>query len=454
MIRDLRNLVMTGIDADGVNQFERVVEQTLTFLPEGAQYLNSLLEKYPAFTLGWVFKAYIEASDGRRSTLANIAARVSHIESLSFGSTQRESLHIQALKQWSGGNLKGAMNTWQQILSVWPLDIIAYRQLLGQLFWFGQKARALHVSKQILPYWDSHVPGFWMFAASHAFALEEAGEYEISEAFARQTLQLNSADLIAKHTLAHLYEMQGRPKEGIDFLEKSASTFYQHNAFRGHLWWHLALFYLEQGRVDDALSLFDKQIYPSESSLYLDIQNAASLLIRLEFLGVDVGNRWSGLVDSVNQNSQDSTIMFTEVHNAMVLARTENNRKLDLSIEHISQQPLVGQQVEFSVAAMVMKGISAYHSAQYHRAIECIGEVQHHYYQLGGSHAQQDVLFQYLIMSHAYLQNWQRVSSLLKTRYMARASAAQSEISLKQKFAQFDLITNIDALLPHLSKVL
>lgn len=55
MIRDLRNLVMTGIDADGVNQFERVVEQTLTFLPEGAQYLNSLLEKYPAFTLGWVF---------------------------------------------------------------------------------------------------------------------------------------------------------------------------------------------------------------------------------------------------------------------------------------------------------------------------------------------------------------------------------------------------------------
>ena len=453
MIKDKRALEMNGIDAAGAEQFERILEDTLTFLPSAMSDLEQLLLRYPDFMMGWIFKAYSHASDGRRSTLPIVAKMVTQLDQFAPSATKREALHMHALKQWSQSNLKGALDTWQHILSLWPLDIIAYRQFTGQTFWFGQKQRALQVSLQVLPYWDEQTPGYWMFAAAHAFALEEAGEYELAEAFARQTLGLNHQDLIAKHTMAHIFEMQGEAKEGIEFLQGHASTFANHNAFRGHLWWHLALFHLEEGNIDDALALFDQHIYPAESSIYLDIQNAASLLARLEFMGADVGERWHRLSAGALEISADSTIMFTEIHNAMVLAKTDHHDQLDANITQIISSPLQTQEVEFMTGSKLMQAIKAYHSSNYRHCIELINQVRDVHSKLGGSHAQQDVISQYLLMAHAHLQQWDQVACLLKNRYIARAQPLPAE-QIKRKLAQFDEVKNIDALLPSLVKVI
>ena len=51
----------------------------------------------------------------------------------------------------------------------------------------------------------------------------------------------------------------------------------------------------ESGDIDQVLSLFDDHIYPQHSDFYLDIQNAASLLTRLNFLGINTkpsGLKW------------------------------------------------------------------------------------------------------------------------------------------------------------------
>ena len=453
MIKDKRSLATSGIDEAGIILFERILEDTLTFLPNAMKDLDQLLNVYPSFTLGWIFKAYSQASDGRRSTLPSIAAMAVNIENSVVAINQREKLHLAALKQWAQNNLKAALDTWQHILSLWPLDIIAYRQFTGQAFWFGQKQRALQVSLQTLPYWDETVPGYWMFAAAHAFALEEAGEYELSEAFARQTLVLNQRDLIAKHTIAHIFEMQGRAQEGIEFLQQSSPSFAEHNAFRGHLWWHLALFHLEQGEPDKALVLFDQQIYPKDSSLYLDIQNAASLLARLDFMGVDVGERWYKLLSAVKEISGDSTIMFTELHNAMVLAQTGEIDTLETNISQIISQPLTRQEVEFSTSTQIMQAIKAYHQGEFVKVIELIEPIRELHYKLGGSHAQQDVISQYLLMAYSQLKLWDKAASLLKNRYISRSpSNLQNEI--KQKLIDIDNIGDIDAFLPHLVKVI
>ncbi|MGI1896351.1 tetratricopeptide repeat protein, partial [Vibrio campbellii] len=168
MIKDKRALEMNGIDAAGAEQFERILEDTLTFLPSAMSDLDQLLLRYPDFMMGWIFKAYSYASDGRRSTLPIVAKMATQLDKFAQSATKREALHMHALKQWSQSNLKGALDTWQHILSLWPLDIIAYRQFTGQAFWFGQKQRALQVSLQVLPYWDEQTPGYWMFAAAHA----------------------------------------------------------------------------------------------------------------------------------------------------------------------------------------------------------------------------------------------------------------------------------------------
>ncbi|GEM75730.1 tetratricopeptide repeat protein [Vibrio sagamiensis] len=453
MTNDKRMLATSGIDETGIVLFERVLEDTLTFLPNAMKDLEELLNVYPSFTLGWIFKAYSQASDGRRSTLPSIAAMAVNIENTAVAMNQREKLHLIALQQWAQNNLKAALDTWQHILSLWPLDIIAYRQFTGQAFWFGQKQRALQVSLQVLPYWDEKVPGYWMFAAAHAFALEEMGEYQLSEIFARQTLAINQRDLIAKHTIAHIFEMQGRTQEGIDFLQQSSVSFSEHNAFRGHLWWHLALFHLEQGEPEQALALFDQQIYPQDSSLYLDIQNAASLLARLDFVGVDVGERWHKLLGAVKDISGDSSIMFTELHNAMVLAKVGEIKTLEANINQIINQPFTRQEVELSSGTKIMQAIAAYHQGEFLKVIELMEPVRELHYKLGGSHAQQDVISQFLLMAYAQLKQWDKASSLLKHRYIARSQSGTDEY-VKQKFMEFDRIHDIDVLLPHLVKVI
>ncbi|MFN9911302.1 MAG: hypothetical protein ACK53L_01890, partial [Pirellulaceae bacterium] len=57
-----------------------------------------------------------------------------------------------------------------------------------------------------------------------------------------------------------------------------------------------------------------------QPDLYIDIQNAASLLLRLELLGVDVGGRWRELADKAVARIGDHLVPFTLPHWAMALA--------------------------------------------------------------------------------------------------------------------------------------
>ena len=92
----------------------------------------------------------------------------------------------------------------------------------------------------------------------------------------------NPTDLWALHALAHVYEMQGRVSEREAAINAVAGKHKDFNLFRGHLWWHLSLFLLSQNKIDAVLDVFDSEIFPTQSTFYLDLQNAASLLARLE----------------------------------------------------------------------------------------------------------------------------------------------------------------------------
>ena len=65
-----------------------------------------------------------------------------------------------------------------------------------------------------------------------------------------------------------------------------------------HNWWHLALYHLDLGEVDDALALFDGPIYGNRSTVVLDMVDASALLWRFFLRGIDVGDRWAAVADN------------------------------------------------------------------------------------------------------------------------------------------------------------
>ena len=52
------------------------------------------------------------------------------------------------------------------------------------------------------------------------FALEEAGQYEEAEPIERGAIDINGNNIWAEHAVAHVLEMQGRRREGIDWITK------------------------------------------------------------------------------------------------------------------------------------------------------------------------------------------------------------------------------------------
>ena len=62
--------------------------------------------------------------------------------------------------------------------------------------------------------WDPDVPGYGYVLGTHAFALEETGDYARGEESGRKAVEINPRDVYAIHAVAHAMEMQGRQEDG------------------------------------------------------------------------------------------------------------------------------------------------------------------------------------------------------------------------------------------------
>ncbi len=92
------------------------------------------------------------------------------------------------------------------------------------------------------------------------------------------------------------------------------------------------MFHLEQREFGVVLDLYDERfrnltspLTQMQPDLYIDVQNAASMLFRLERQGVDVGDRWIEIADKAEQRIGDCLSAFTQPHWMMGLAATKRD---------------------------------------------------------------------------------------------------------------------------------
>jgi hypothetical protein len=199
-------------------------------------------------------------------------------------------------------------------------------------------------------------------------------------------------------------EMQGRRGEGIAWVAALEANWEGGNNLRHHLWWHQAMFHLERGDTQAVLRLYDTRFrdltapltvaYPD---MYIDVQNAASMLFRLSRHGVDVGGRWEELADKAEARTGDCVSAFTLPHWMMALAATgreaAGQRMLQGMREFSTGQGSVARLVG-EIALPVTEAVLAHGSGRPAEAVALMRPVLGEMYRLGGSHAQQDVLEQ------------------------------------------------------------
>ena len=322
-IMDIRSLSLTAASSAAVERFDALIDDIYYYRLGTGDRLDALLQEFPEFVLAHVLKGYSLMTEYTLD--AQPRARAHLLQAEALPANPRERLHQEALRAWIAQDLSARAAAWEQILVEWPLDLLALRQHTGTLFWTGDKRHQAEVSAGVAGHWGPRTPGYGHFLSAHAFAMEEVGQYEVAERCAREALALQPQDLWALHGLVHVFEMQGRVPEGIELLSDAARFLNDYNLFRGHLWWHLSLFKFLQGRFDEVLDLFDREVYPKSSTFYIDVQNGASLLARLEFQGVDVGlARWERLAQAslLNATQQRRPVSHAIDHRRRCGSRT------------------------------------------------------------------------------------------------------------------------------------
>jgi len=229
----------------------------------------------------------------------------------------------------------------------------------------------------------------------HAFGLEEMGDYAGAEAQGRRGVGLEPRDGWAQHAVAHVMEMQGRQRDGIAWMRASPDAWAHESFFAVHNWWHVALYHLDLGEVDEVLALYDGPIYGKRSGLVVELIDASALLWRLALRGIGVGERWDALADNWAPFASAGNYAFNDLHAMMAFVGAGRTNEAEAVLEaQAAAMKGAGDNVAFTreVGHPATRAIRAFGDGNYAEAVRLLRPIRGIAHRFGGSHAQRDLL--------------------------------------------------------------
>ena len=334
---------------------------------------------------------------------------LSHAQRGAGKATKREQGYVAALKYSLEGKPEQMTRCYEEILHEHPTDLLALSLAQSELFWLGEMPRAEKLSAGVSTHWSIELPGYPDYLAIRSFDLEENGAFAEAEKIGREAVTLQADNVWATHAVAHVLLMQHRVDEGLQWLGGLSDHWTDTNQLKFHLWWHQCLFHLEQANHPAVLAIYDQWLRNHEQPLtqalpdfYLDLQNGASLLWRLENAGVDVGDRWLEMAEAVMPGFLDMTSPFTSAHIAMILQAAGLQSEYD---ELLTTMTLFIANNNDALSRGYENALATAQACRFHRqgsyadVLEKLMPRQSTLESMGGSHAQQEVFFQMMFDS-------------------------------------------------------
>jgi tetratricopeptide (TPR) repeat protein len=431
MLKDAYGLSISTSSTQAAMAFDRTIEGYLKARLDTRDHLAQVLNSDPEFGFAYCLKGYFAMLLYKQGAVPSAAEAARTARRLAENASSRERMHVDALDSWVAGDLDHLFAIWEEILAQHPTDVLAFRLAHYKYFWTGRAREMLASVERIAPRWHRELPGYGSILGCRCFALEECGDYATAEPAGREAIEIDPGDLWAAHAVAHVMEMQGRQSEGILWLERLARYWEGSNQLQHHLWWHRALFHYEQRDFDQVLALYDQRfrnlgspLTQSQPDFIIDVQNAASMLFRLERQGVDVGNRWIEIADKAEQRIGDCLSVFTLPHWMMALSATGRDhaagRLLD-GMRMYAEGCQSNASVVKEIALPITQAVLAHRRGEYAAALDLMRSIIADTQRMGGSHAQHDVLRQLFLdcAVHAGRADDVRLVLSLSARYPA-----------------------------------
>jgi tetratricopeptide (TPR) repeat protein len=375
-----------------VEKFSTILDKYLSSRADTVPYLDDLLASDNDIIMAHCFRGCVLKMGGDPRFAAPIQACLQSLKELRSAMNERERMHLSALESWVDNQYVDASRTFEAILDKYPKDILALRIAHYLHFYAGNSQEMCNSVTRAINVWQESDPFHGYVLGMHSFGLEESGHYDEAEASGRKAVGINRQDIWAAHAVAHVYQMQARPADGIPWLEGLLSDWQGSNNFLYHLYWHKALFHIGAGELDQALCLYDDHLVSILSDdFYLDVCNAAALLWRLEMRGVDIGERWQVLKTFSEKRVRDDELVFITLHYLMTPAVLKDQPTIDAAMDHFetwSRKPTSQGKVCRRVGLPLAQSIVEIGKGEFAAATARLSEIQKDIYLIGGSHAQ------------------------------------------------------------------
>ena len=394
MTEDGQGHRLSGATAEAATTYDQAVRAFNLVRGDSLGLFDAACQAAPDFAMAYLGKAWVFALANDPGLLTEAKALVETARPLTLN--EREQAHLAALSHLVQGARAAAVAVLDRHLMRYPFDLVAHQGaavtdgFLGRFPWVRDR------SARALPFWSKDQPGYGTLLAFHAFGLEEAGDYTRAEDESRAAAELEPLSFWPHHTVAHVMEMTGRPEDGLRWMKAREPLWSTPSHLNQvHIWWHKALFHLELGQYEAALALYDGPMRATQRPVALSLTNATALLWRLDALGCDTGDRWRDLAASWEGHADGKCLVFTDIHAAMAELRSGQETLVERRLEAMRETAASGVEAAGlyrTVGVPVVEGLAAFHRGAWAEAVELLLPVRFDLWQIGGSHAQRDVV--------------------------------------------------------------
>jgi hypothetical protein len=390
---DAAGHALSGATAESVAHFEKAAQQLRCFIGDPVASVDAALAAAPRMSMAHALKGYLHLLGTEPAGLA--VARECFAAAAGLPADERERGHLEAVRLLAEGRWRAAGRVLEDLSITWPRDALAL-QVGHQIDFFRADSRMLRDRiARALPAWSKSIPGYHALLGMHAFGLEETGDYAQAERQGRAAVELERRDTWAWHAVAHVHEMRNRPADGIAWMTADSGAWSEDSFFAVHNWWHLALYHLETGAVDEVLRLFDGPIFGKRSNVVLDMIDASALLWRLHLRGLDVRSRFAELAELWAPIAAAGNYAFNDMHAMMAFVGSgrEREQRAVLDAQRAAMQS-DADNAEFTrdVGHAAARAIQAFGQGRFAECADLLRPIRSIAARFGGSHAQRDVI--------------------------------------------------------------
>ena len=412
---------LTTTSAEAAAIYVEALDDVFALHEDVVATIDQAIELDPDFALAHSVRARGLAMMGKAPEARESAVQ-GHRLSADASPRERRHAHIAALV--AEGKGAEALPLVEQHASEYPRDAMPLSYALGVygLLGFGGyqdfPQRQCQLLAQVAPEWNDD----WWFLASHGWALVEVGEWQTGTAMLDRALELKPDNANAVHGRAHAYYECGDADGGEAFLRQCLPRFARSHPLHGHLSWHLALFALQRGDMDEAIAIYRDAIGPAASQALpmFTLIDSASFLWRSLMQGAAHHAEASELGAFVSRHQPAAGLPFVNAHLAMACAVLGDHRAAATLCEQVEERLAGGKQASGDVVLRVCEAIASV-GENPTQAANILERAQMDLPRLGGSNAQRDVFLDTLAYAHLRAGNTKAARNAITTRTQSRA---------------------------------